>query len=250
MVLGRVSVVGVIALGLLISGCSGVEPKPATTPDAATVDTGDWEAVSFGGTGSGSEKLSVPAEARSIELTVACSGGTFLSISTDASTMENAMDVACGVAVTRLVSLADLPRVVSLSVSAQDATAYAVTGVYSADEAEPDADTVAQCAALSRITSIVFNAEDGYRRGVVAADEWAARIAEASGEAGALSVEGSGLIAQQLAAITSTLARTDLAPGAFQGEAAVAEYWKAMDIVAQACSRNGSSLVTSADFGG
>jgi hypothetical protein len=245
-------VVALVAISIVLAGCSVQEPPTEVTPSVAPVDTSGWESISLSGTAGATEtNFDVPAGAKSIDLTVACAGGTIVFVSADPE-FTNTMTAACGSVSTQRL---DLSGRLNLVVNSPDGADYSLTGVYSIEEAdEPDPLIESDCNEYSELNSAVWNAEDGFRLGANSLDQWKAEVAAAGVLASEFDADGSELIDLQLPTFVSVLARPELTPGElvdFSGASTViGEFRSAQNIVQQVCNRNGTELFINANYMG
>jgi len=253
-----VSVVALVAVSILLAGCSVQQPPAAVTPSATAVDTSEWEPISLSGSSSlGNQTFEVPPGAQSIDINVACARGSVVFVSTgDPADPEAAPGVEawCGSVITQRLPLVDYPRTLRLAVGVPDGATFAITGQFSAEEADtPDPAVEADCKRYFDLYSAVYNAEDGLRLGLTSPEDWADQIAVAGHDATNIVADGSEIMALQLPAIVATLTRTDLVPGSLTGVLRVErvpEFSAATSIVQQVCNRNGNPLTIMAHFGG
>ncbi|GAB2463812.1 hypothetical protein HD599_000734 [Conyzicola lurida] len=253
-----VSVMALVAVSIVLAGCSVQEPPAEVTPSVTAVDTSGWETISLSGSSSlSNQTFEIPSEARSIDLTVACAQGSvvFVSSGDPADPMATpGAEAWCGSVTTQRLPLVETPRILRLSVGVPDGATFAITGEFSTEQAtSPDPAVEADCKRYFDLYSAVYNADDGFRLGLTSPEDWANQIAIAGRDASALDADSSEIMALQLPAIVATLNRTDLVPGSLTGVLGIEripEFSAATNIFQQVCNRNGNALTIMAQYGG
>lgn len=232
-----------------VTGCtaqkssSNAEPPAAAAAESATDPS--WPVVSFGGSGELSESVAVPKGANSLIITIVCTDGVFL-ISTGGD-MSRDRRGSCGGAQTYAIAVthsADL--IVSATMFNEDAT-FALTGEFSRAKTEPDASTASDCEVFSTIQSAVFNAKEGFKVGDVDGEDWVTVLAGTRADLEKLGKNPSGLIGQQVPALTEALAGDHAIPDSLAESKA---FITGADLIGQACDANGTPLIILAEYGG
>jgi hypothetical protein len=239
----------VAAAAALLVGCSDQTPEPATTSRATselTLSTSDQIALT--GTGKGAQKVAVPDGARSIDVDIVCAAPARYTVSTG-SAFEFSLRGECEKDSSIVLPIPEYGTIV-VDVEIDDGSIFSLTGMFEEDDLAPDPSIAAQCAELSKSSTFIHNAEDGFRRGEIDGAEWTALVAQASAAMESVPTKGSRAITEQLPALSAAYAHADLAPGAFWSPTPAEGYWPAADVVAVACDQNDSPITVQAAYGG
>ncbi len=187
----------------------------------------------------------MPKGAHSLIITFVCTDGVFL-ISTGGD-MSRDRRGGCGGAQTYAIPVTHTANlIVSATMFNEDAT-FALTGEFSRAKTEPDASTASDCEAFSAIQSAVFNAKEGFTVGDVDGEDWVTVLAETRSDLEKLSKNPSGLIGQQVPALTEAMAGDHAIPDSL---AESKPFVTATDLIGQACDANGTPLIVIAQYGG
>ncbi|MET0713561.1 MAG: hypothetical protein ABWY57_01495 [Mycetocola sp.] len=128
----------------------------------------------------------------------------------------------------------------------EDAT-FALTGSFVRTKTVPDAVKAADCEVLSTIQTSLFNASEGLKVGDIDADDWLAILEQTRTDLTELSDNPSGLIGQQVPALTQALAGDYATPDTLLANK---PFMAASDITTQVCDDNGTPVTIMAEYGG
>lgn len=232
---------------LALTACTASPPDAGATASTATVDTADWPAVELTGVGPVEKMIDVPEGAASFRVSFVCVSGSF-SLSFSGAT-QNDRRGGCQGTRTYLFP-ASGSALMQLYISVPDDSQFALTGEFTTDVFTPDPLITDACTQLSEYMSVYLNADQGYQRGEVTAEEWRGQLDEAVGIITELQDTATGLIALQLPALVEGMSSPVVVPGYFHEQHEPTEMDAAGTIVSDVCSDNGSGLTIMAEYGG
>lgn len=232
---------------LALTACTASPPDAGATASTATVDTADWPAVELTGVGPVDTMIDVPEGAVSLRVSFACLGGHF-SLATGGA-MENDRSGGCQGTRSYLLTVPE-SGLLQLSVLVPADSHFALAGEFTTDVFTPDPLITDACTQLSEYMSVYLNADQGYQRGEVTAEEWRGQLDEAVGIITELQDTATGLIALQLPALVEGMSSPVVVPGYFHEQHEPTEMDAAGTIVTDVCSDNGSGLRIMAEYGG
>ncbi|WEO77038.1 hypothetical protein BJQ94_17045 [Cryobacterium sp. SO2] len=238
---------GLLGVTLALTACTTASPTAAPTESAETVKTADWTTIEFAGIGPIDKRIEVPDGAASLRVQFTCLGGNFTL--TTSSAMENDRSGGCQGVRTYLLPVQD-GSLMQLSILLPADAHYALTGEFSTDVFTPDPLITDACAQLSEFMSLYLNADQGYQRGEVSAEDWRVQIDEATDIVTQLQDTATGLIALQVPALVEGISSPVVVPGYFLEQRSPTELDAAGTIVSDVCSNNGSGLAITSSYGG
>ncbi len=239
---------GCAAASIALTGCAG-QATGALTPTAAATSLSTSAGVS--GTGpTGFPGVDFPLEegARSVSVEFDCASGRYAVELSDSMMLGQApYSGECAASPVTLAWPITDRTTETLSVTVADGVGWRATPTFSDEEFASDAAVAADCEQFSPIYSAFMNADQGYTLyAKLDADEWAARVDEASAELGSLAGSSQSElreIFEQLAPLVS--ARVDQV-----GEILGPELRAPISAINDDCNANQTPLVLYGEFGG
>lgn len=235
---------GLLAAALSLSACTASAPEPAEAVQNVAAES--WPTVEMVGSGSGENSLSVPEGAQSLQIEFACVGERF-TLDAGAATSRSG---GCQGTHSYLLPVPKQQGLLQLFVFVPGEGHFALTAAFSTEVSTPDPHITDACEKLSEYTSLYLNADQGYQRGEVSAEEWRTQIDLAVAIVTELQETATGLIGLEVPALVAGMSSAAVVPGYFHEPRSATEMDAAGTIVSAVCSDNGSELVISAAYGG
>ena len=238
-------IAGFAAASLVLAGCAGQAPgAPTSTASASPSPAG---VSGTGPTGFPGVEFALEAGSRSVSVEFTCGGGRYTAELSDSMMLGQApLSGECAESPVTLTRPITDRTTETLSVIVDEGVDWTATPTFSDEQFGADTALAADCEQFSVIYSAFTNADYGYTfYGELDADQWAARIDEASAELEALAGSAQSELREnfeQLAPLVS--ARTDQV-----GEILAPEIQASISAISNACDANQTPLILRGEFG-
>lgn len=250
--LRSIAVLAALAAGIALSGCSAaaapeVEPV-AAEPAESTITTRALDPVSGEGpTGFPGVAFPIPKDARSVSVAFDCDGDGAFSVELGDSMMlgQAPLTGTCGEAQTLSWPI-ESRTAPTLAVQLDADAIWTAKPTFSTAEFMVDDALASECAAFSKVSSALMNADVGLTQ-YAAFDEaaWSERVQSATVELGELAASSTSELAAALTTLHDAISATTPAPGT-----AYRTLEPGLFTIGDACVENQSPIVLHAEFGG
>ena len=238
-----------VAASIALTGCAG-QAAGAPTPTISTSESPSTPPAGLSGTGPTGfpgVEFALEAGSRSVSVEFTCGGGRYTAELSDSMMLGQApLSGECAESPVTLTRPITDRTTETLSVIVDEGVDWTATPTFSDEQFGADTALAADCAQFSVIYSAFTNADYGYTfYGELDADQWAARIDEASAELEALAGSAQSELREnfeQLAPLVS--ARTDQV-----GEILAPEIQASISAISNACDANQTPLILRGEFG-